>query len=310
MSESKSYKTQSSHSEILPILGLLAVTLLWGFGFVSLKICETLPTFFLISARFGMAAVILSAIFYRSLKNISRELLFTAFLAGLFIFLCYTFATIGIRYTTASKNAFFTCLEALFVPIISFIIFRIKPERKFIYCLFICIVGIFLISMGGGDNSGIAIGDIISLGASVTFAFQLIILGHRGQNHDPIALTIIQLYFVTIFSLITMVITGEHIPTAIPTFTLFHMIYLGIGASGLAFILQTISIKGIASHRGALILTAEPVLGAVFCAIFLNDYLGIKGYIGGLLVFASIFLSEADIGSLRKDNSTKYDHTS
>lgn len=149
--------------------------------------------------------------------------------------------------------------------------------------------------MGGGDNSGLALGDIISLGASVSFAFQLIILGHSGHEHNPIALTIIQLYFVTLFSLIAMFVTGEQIPAEIPLNTITHIVYLGLGASGLAFILQTISMKGIASHRGALILTAEPVIGALFCAMFLNDYLGIKGYIGGILVFASIFLSEADV---------------
>ncbi len=286
--------------ELLAVLGLIIVTFLWGFGFVSLKYCENIPPFLLISLRFIIALFVLVAIFFKKLKGINKELVTVSFFAGLFIFLCYACATIGIRYTTPSRNAFFTCMEAIVVPFINLLIFRIVPKKKEILCVILCFLGIFLISMGHNENIGLSSGDFISFFASVTYACELIILNRYGKKHDPILLTIVQIFFIAVISILMTVIMRESFSNSFSTLEISHIIFLGLGSTAIAFVLQTVCLKHITSQKGALVLTIEPVLGAIFCAIVFRDYLGINGYIGGLIIFLSILISESNVENIFK----------
>ena len=47
-----------------------------------------------------------------------------------------------------------------------------------------------------------------------------------------------------------------------------------------------------AANRVALILTIEPVVGAISSVAILHEVLGVTGWLGGVLVIGSIVLSE------------------
>ena len=157
---------KKSKEEIFSVIGLLVVAICWGFGFLGLRYVDGLPTFYVQAIRFGIAALALAAVFFKHLKNVDKELLKAGILIGILMFACYVCATLGIKYTTASRTAFFSTLGAICVPLLNFVIYRIRLTRKSALCVVICVVGVYLISMGGSASLGFNVGDAICLGAA------------------------------------------------------------------------------------------------------------------------------------------------
>ena len=116
-------KQKKSREERFAILGLVIVGICWGFGFLGLRYTDALPTLYIQSIRFAIAAAALALVFWRHLRCITPQLLKAAFGIGLLMFCCYVCATLGIKYTTAARTAFFSTLGVICVPIINFILF-------------------------------------------------------------------------------------------------------------------------------------------------------------------------------------------
>ena len=52
--------------------------------------------------------------------------------AGIFLFISYYFQTYGLKFTTASKNAFITTLYVIIVPFLHWFLTKVKPSGKII----------------------------------------------------------------------------------------------------------------------------------------------------------------------------------
>jgi drug/metabolite transporter (DMT)-like permease len=180
---------------------LLVVAIIWGSGFIASKIAlnaGATPILMLV-LRFLTASVILSIVFYKHLKLISKEDIFGGFIVGLFLFLGFIFQTIGIKYTTPSKNAFLTGVNVIIVPFICWFIYKKKPSIKSFLSTFICLIGIGLLTLD--TTIGFNIGDLLTLICAVFFALHIVSNGYFSKKIHPINLTILQMYFAFIFSL-------------------------------------------------------------------------------------------------------------
>ena len=120
---------EKSREERFAILGLVVVGVCWGFGFLGLRYTDALPTLYIQSVRVAIAAAALALIFWKHPRFIDRKLLKDGFLIGLLMFGCYVCATLGIKYTTSARTAFFSTLGVICVPIINFVIFRTKLSK-------------------------------------------------------------------------------------------------------------------------------------------------------------------------------------
>ena len=269
---------KKSKEEIFSVIGLLVVAICWGFGFLGLRYVDGLPTFYVQAIRFGIAALALAAVFFKHLKNVDKELLKAGILIGILMFACYVCATLGIKYTTASRTAFFSTLGAICVPLLNFVIYRIRLTRKSALCVVICVVGVYLISMGGSASLGFNIGDAICLGAAFFSAGQIVTIEKFAKSHDVYALTIIELATISVLGFAGIFVAGEAVPQALTGLELGTLILLGLVCSALCFILQTTAQKHVAANRVALILTVEPVVGAAASVMILHETLGIVGF--------------------------------
>lgn len=244
------------------------------------------------SFRFVLAVILISAFFWKKLKLINKEYIKVGIWIGVLTFGCYIAATVGIKYTTSSRCAFFSCLGVICVPLLNLLFYKIKITGKFFICMAICVVGVYLISMGDSGEFGLSMGDIICLSASIFGAGQLIELENKGKDLDIVALTVVQQITIAVLSIIGMFVAHEPIPTSFTPIEIGSLIFMGLCATAIAFLLQFICIKKVPSNRAALILTLEPVLGALSSVIILGEALGWAGYIGGLTIVISIVVSE------------------
>lgn len=294
-------KKGRDHLHFYSVLGLIIIGFSWGFGFVALDWCERIPGFMIMAIRFSMAAVLLAVIFWKHLKYIDKALVKAGVTIGLFMFLCYACASFGIRFTTTSRTAFFSCLGAICVPMLNFAVFRIKMTRKAVFCVFLCVIGVYAISMGGSADLGFNFGDMLCLFASVFGAAQSIAVERMSKKHDIFALSIVELAAITILSALMSLITGEKYPGGITPLEVGSLLFIGVICSALCFVLQMACLKHVPADRASLILTLEPVVGAVASVLLLGDVLGLFGVLGGVLIVVSIVISELSASADEKE---------
>ena len=70
-------------------------------------------------------------------------------LMGIALFMGFSLQTIGLQYTTPSKNAFLTALNVVIVPFIAFLILKKKIGIKGIVGAILSVVGVALLSLNG-----------------------------------------------------------------------------------------------------------------------------------------------------------------
>ena len=94
-----------------------------------------MPPFALCAFRFLLASLLLGAVLFPKLRTVSRKTLLYAIPAGLSLTLTYIGATVGLLYTSISNAGFICSLPVVTTPLLSFLVYRKKPERRMLLCL-------------------------------------------------------------------------------------------------------------------------------------------------------------------------------
>ena len=115
----------------LAIAGLIAVTVIWGGGFVASDMAlKSLRPFQIMAIRFLLSTILMGGASIRELKGIDFKELRAGILMGCALFVGFAFQIVGLQYTTPSKNAFLTALNVVMVPFIAFLILKKKISMK------------------------------------------------------------------------------------------------------------------------------------------------------------------------------------
>ena len=111
-------------------LGLLLVGFIWGTGFIASKIGldDGLSPYYMMFLRAVFASILLTVIFFGEIKNIRKREVIAGILLGTFLYLGFAFQTVGLSYTTASKNAFLTAINVVIVPYLYWMFYKKRPD--------------------------------------------------------------------------------------------------------------------------------------------------------------------------------------
>jgi len=283
-------------------LALILVTIFWGAGFPATKIAlQTMTPFYHIGIRFAVASLLLSLLFYRKLRSLNKSLIKPALILSSLLFATYAFQTVGIQYTTASKSGFFSGLAVLIVPLFSIFYLKTKLELKTIISVATATLGLFLLSYTGSDFN-FNIGDFLTILCSICYAWQLLFTGTYVQKHDATLLAIVQLFFVSLYGMAFAVIL-EPIPANMSVPSFWSLMFSAVFCTAFAFWMQTTAQKFTAASHIALIFTMEPVFGALTSFLLLNEVLGARGIIGGILIVSAMIISEFQWAKSRTTSS-------
>lgn len=291
---------------ILSSFGLVFTTVIWGFAFVVVKnSLDYIPPIYMLAFRFSIATVALGLLFFKKIQKTTLHNLKSGILLGVFLFLAYGFQTIGCKYTTAGKNAFLTTIYVVLVPFLGWGLTKKKPDIYSVIAAIIAIVGIGLLSLQG--DLSVNIGDVLTLICGICYAIHLIFIGRFSSYQDPVLLTVLQLATAALLSWICAPFMDGAFPfsgLASPG-VISSMLYLGLLSTMVAYLLQNVCQKYTSSSTTALLLSLESVFGAFFSFIFLNEILSPRMFLGCVLIFFSIILSETKFDFLKKKDSTK-----
>ena len=271
-------------------LGLLLVALLWGAGFLFTKRgLDYITPLWMMSMRFVGATIIMSIVFYKNFRKISKSDLKAGLIIGIFLYIAFATQTIGLQFTSISNQAFLTATNVVFVPFLVWVVYKKAPDKFAFIGAALATVGIGLITLKEGLH--LNVGDMWTLACAVFFAGHIVSIGFFAKDKDPIALTIVQFAVAAVLSLVSALMM-EPLPAKIGSEAMVAVGYMVLASTLLAFLLQNICQKYTPSTHASLILSLESVFGTLVAVIFEGEMFNLQMAFGCITVFAAILLIE------------------
>ncbi len=277
---------------VLASIGMLVATAIWGFAFVIVKeAVDVIPPIYMLAFRFTIAAIAMTVFFIGRFKHLTKSIWLHGAWLGLWLYLAYAFQTWGCLYTTAGKNAFITVIYVVIVPFLAWLWFHEKIDGWSIVSAILALIGVGLLSLTGID--GVNKGDILTFICGFIYAVQMVFVDRYTKREDPLLLTLVMMYASSVLSWITAPLIEGGFPVAATSpDMIISMLYLGIGSSGIAFILQNVGQKYTPPATSAVILSMESVFGVLSSVIFLKEKMTAKMITGCVIMFVAIIMAE------------------
>ena len=289
-------KEENHSRELISVLGLTLAAMFWGISYPLTKFVEDVPTFYIISLRFILAATLLAVCFFRHFRNYNFDTLKNAFILSFLLTAMYIFNIVGVKYTTSVKASFFTTLSFLVCPVINLILYKMKIQKFIGISALICLVGTCMLcytpDMG---RLVINFGDILCGFASIAGAINIIYMekiSHR-DNIDNTLFTIFLMAFIALWGTVIALARGEfNYHSQVTSSQLIAIILMGLFSSAGAFILQIHCEKHVPSNRVGIIFSLEPASGCILSVLLIHETMSLIGWMGALVIMISILYME------------------
>ena len=276
-----------NRKNILAQIGLVLITMIWGITFVMVKnALNDAPPFMFATLRFGLAFFISAIYLNRKISMINKQEIVAGIVCGFLLFSGYACQNFGLILTTPSKSAFITSVSVIFVPIL-LVLFRWQKINFKIWGV-VCFTTIGLYILLNPMGVGINLGDIITFGCALSFAFHIIFQDvYLNKKVDIVRFFIMQVFFVSLFSLVCSFVF-ESTQIVISQRLIVAILVTGILATLVAIIIMIWAQTILAPTETAILLSLEPVFAALFSVFFAGEVLGVYGWVGGMIIVLSV----------------------
>ena len=213
--------------------------------------------------------------------------------------LTYIGATVGLLYTSISNAGFICALPVVTTPILSFIVYRKRPEGRMLACLGLCAVGLALLTLG--DDFRPAPGDLICLLCALGYGINLLVVEHavRQPEVDALQLGVFQQFVTgTVMLLLSVLFETPCLPQTATGWS--SALFLSVFCTGIAFTVTAVQQKYTSAIHIGLIFTLEPLFSAVVAFFFAGERLSARGYVGAALMMLSLVAMEGGLSIFKK----------
>lgn len=269
-------------------LALIAITIIWGSTFVLVKgALGDVSTILFLTLRFGLAALVLAAVYRKSLR---RSGLLPGVAAGCLLFVAYWFQTSGLTLTTASKSAFLTGLSIPMVPLLGSLVYKIRPRLFEAVGIVIATVGMALMTL---PSSGFAMnrGDVLSIFCAIAFAMHIVLVSHYTPMMGFETIAVTQIAAAALLGVLTFRLAGPVRFHATPR-VLIAVVVTGLLGTAVAFTTMAWAQQYTTATRSALIFALEPVVAWITSYALFGETLSFRGQAGAGLILAGVLMVE------------------
>lgn len=262
-------------------LAILA-TLIWSGNFIVARgVIKTIPPVTLAFYRWVTATIVLlpfaQKYFFSELRIVKERFLYFLVAAVTGVSMFNTFVYIGGHYSEAINLALIGTTTS---PIISVILARIFLKEKIslyrVIGMLVCISGILLLLSKGSWNTlrnfSFSKGDWWVLAAALAFAIYNTLVKKKPAAMNPLN------FLFVVFLLGTIVLIPFYLQElnteggiAINMPNVLVILYLGIGASVMAFLVWNMAIARLGSGRTALFGNLIPVFSSIEAVLILSE---------------------------------------
>jgi len=269
---------------------LVLTAMIWGSAFVAQKSGGTIGGFTYNGIRTLLGGLVLIPIYFLLRKNKEMK---TSIMGGIFcglaLFIASNLQQFGINNTSASKAGFITSLYAIIVPFLS--VFLHKKIRPIVWVsVVISLAGLYLLNYSA-EGLSINIGDIQLMLCALAFAFQILIIDHYSDHVNGVLMSATQFIVAGLLSIVCMFLFEKpQINDILASW--WPIVYAGVFSCAIAYTLQIVGQRYVPPTEASLIFCLESVFSLLAGTIFLHERMKAINYIGCLLIFIAVVLSQ------------------
>ena len=272
--------------------------LIWGFSFVAQRQgADYLAPFAFNAIRYFLGAAALLPVILIFERDGTpwkeKKLLLASLAAGFVLYTASSLQQAGVSLTgDAGKSGFITGLYTVLVPILYAVFFRVKAKFNIWLGAVLATVGLYLISVTG-DLSSVSIGDLLLFIGAFFWAGHIIVVDRMGSTLTSLRFAFLQFIVAGILSWITAWLFEAPILAENVRAAAIPLLYCAVMSTGVGYTLQIIGQK-LSSNPAlaAIIFSLESVFAALGGMLLLHERMRVQGYIGCMLIFAGIIMSQ------------------
>lgn len=280
---------------------LFATAIIWGLAFVAQAAgMEHLGPLSFTASRCFVAVVFLYLTYkffmmksasYREEKLDMKRTLVGGSICGLVFTIAINLQQVSLIYTTAAKASFLTALYIVFIPVIG-LFFGRRPSVKIMLCIFLAMVGTYLLSIKGGLK--INRGDLIVILSALVFAIHILLLTKYSTNTNAVLVSLVQFAVCGVISLVGALVLEDISMEAILK-SQATILYVGILSSGVGFTIQLMALKDLEPVVASMICSLESVFGALFGWLILSQEMTEREIFGAIVIFLATIFAQVPI---------------
>ncbi|MFG1993878.1 DMT family transporter [Actinoplanes sp. NPDC048988] len=238
---------------------LLAVAVVWGSSYLA---AQTLVlaggVLAVLALRFAASALTLAPAMAG--RRPSRPELRVGALLGVTQATVLVLETYGVSMTSATNAGVLISLTILLTPVLEGAVRRRWLPHRFFAGAAVAVAGVVLLVAGPGLRAPTA-GDALMLAAAVVRAAHVTLSGRLtdGRRYDTVTLTWVQM---VVGAVLFTLLAAPALPAAVRAFgpgQWLGVLYLAVGCSVFAFLVQLWAIRRTSAARASLLLGTEPV---------------------------------------------------
>ncbi|MFF2199705.1 DMT family transporter [Streptomyces sp. NPDC058145] len=271
-------------------LPVLLVAVCWGASYLAAKDITTARTVLAVLVlRFALVLPVLGAVGLRSLRALTGAQWRGAALLGLILSGVFLLETYGVVHTSATNAGLIISLTMIFTPLAEAAVTRTRPTAAFLGAAALSVLGVVLLTQGGGFTRPSA-GDLLMLLAALVRTLHVLVMSRlrsvRGAGALP--LTTVQLgTAVAVFAALSAGAGGPAPWAAAAGFggrEWTGLLFLSALCTLFAFFVQMWAVRRTSPSRVSLLLGTEPLWAAAAGIALGGERLGTPGVVGGVLV--------------------------
>jgi drug/metabolite transporter (DMT)-like permease len=283
------------------------MVILWCGNFIALKIClEHLSPFGVTTFRVVASALILFLVcVLRGNRHDRRELgrqdvLYFFKLAFIGLFLNQTLFVIGLSHTTVSHSAIIVTFGPVFTLLFAWMKSQERLTAKAIVGMALSVSGVVLLNLDKDFTfqTRYLLGDILTLGGSVAFAYYTVISKHAASAYGAVYSTAFTYFAGAILFLplglpLILRLDWRNLPWA----GLTAFFYVAALSSVVAQLIFYYSLRHISSSRLASLAYLQPVITTIASVVLLSERPSLNFLLGGSAVVGGVVFTHRRAGS-------------
>jgi drug/metabolite transporter (DMT)-like permease len=272
----------------LATCGLLVMTAVWGSTFVLIKdVVARMPVADFLAVRFGIAAMVMLALFARPVWRLGRTQVLRGVLLGVVYGAGQLLQTWGLALIAPSVSGFVTGMYVVFTPILAMLLLRQRMAGVVWLAVLLSTAGLALLSLNGVS---VDLGVWLTLASAALYALHIVGLGQWSRPGEALGLSAVQMVAI---AAVCACATVPHGPTLPPDSRAWlALLYMALIAGAGAMWMQTWAQSHLPAARAAIVMTTEPVFAAAFAVALGSDVVTWRMLAGGALVLAAMYLVE------------------
>ena len=275
---------------------MLITAMIWGTAFVAQRIgMDNIGPFLFTGLRFALGALALLPLVIHQGRTAARHepflqrgLLLGGMSMGLALTVGINLQQVGLLFTSVTNSGFITGLYVIVVPLLGLALGH-KTGLGTWLGAFLAVAGMALLSIG--EDFTVASGDWIQLAGAFVWGVHVLLVSFFVSRHDAIRLAFLQFATCALVSLLLALVFEEIDPANIwlagPA-----LLYGGLFAVAVGYTLQVVAQKHAIASHAAIILSLEAVFAAIAGALFLDESLTLRGYLGCVLMFIGMLAAQ------------------